>query len=156
MRPLAVNEPMAMNMSTATPERKAPWHLWLVAVVALIWNGSGAYTIMMAQAGRLPDLEAGEAAYYAAQPIWFVALTDLALVAAIAGAVALLTRSKSAVWLFALSLGAIFVTNSYELAAATSRMLVSRGALVVTVIIALIAIFELAYAWMMQRRAVLK
>jgi len=55
-----------------TPERKAPWHLWLVAIVALLWNGAGAYTIMMAQAGRLYDLEPGEAAYYAAQPVWFV------------------------------------------------------------------------------------
>jgi hypothetical protein len=144
-----------MNVSTMTPERRAPWHLWLVAVVALLWNGSGAYTIMMAQAGRLSDLEADEAAYYAAQPIWFVVVTDVALVAAIAGAVALLSRSKTAVWLFALSLGAIFVTNSYELAAATSRMFVSRGALIVTVIIGLIAIAELVYAWAMKGRAIL-
>jgi len=156
MKPVGGNTPMAMHVSTITPERKAPWHLWLVAVVALLWNGSGAYTIMMAQAGRLSNLEADEAAYYAAQPIWFVVATDVALVAAIAGAIALLVRSKTAVWLFALSLGAIFVTNSYELSAATSRMLVSRGALIVTVLIAVIAILELVYAWAMKGRGVLK
>jgi hypothetical protein len=144
-------------MSTMlTPERKAPWHLWVVAVVALLWNGSGAYTIMMAQAGRLADLEVDEAAYYAAQPLWFIVVTDVALLGAIAAAVALLLRSRMAVWLFAVSLGAILVTNSYDLAAATSRMLASRGALIVTVIIALIAVFELAYAWAMRRRAVLR
>jgi len=97
-----------------TPERKAPWHLWLVAIVALLWNGAGAYTIMMAQAGRLYDLEPGEAAYYAAQPVWFVVLTDVALVAALAAALALLLRKRMAVWLFALSLTAIVITNSYE------------------------------------------
>jgi hypothetical protein len=127
-----------------TPERKAPWHLWLVAIVALLWNGAGAYTIMMAQAGRLYDLEPGEAAYYAAQPVWFVVLTDVALVAALAAA------------LFALSLTAIVITNSYEFAAGTSRALLSRAALTVTVIIVLIAMFELAYAGGMKRRAVLK
>ena len=124
--------------------------------MALLWNGAGAYTIMMAQAGRLSDLEADEAAYYAAQPVWFVVATDIALVFAIAAAVALLLRHRMAVWLFALSLGAIFVTNGYELAAATSRMLVSRAALIVTIIIALIAVLELAYAWAMRRRVVLK
>ena len=99
---------------------------------------------MMAQAGRLYDLEPGEAAYYAAQPIWFVVLTDIALVAAIAGALALLWRKSMAVWLFALSLGAIFITNGYEFAMATSRALASRGALIVTVVIILIAISDLA------------
>ena len=144
-------------MSTVlTPERKAPWHLWLVAIVALLWNGAGAYTIMMAQAGRLYDLEPGEAAYYAAQPVWFVVLTDVALVASLAAALALLLRKRMAVWLFGLSLAAIVITNSYEFAAGTSRALLSRAALIVTVIIALIAIFELAYAGGMKRRAVLK
>ena len=138
------------------PARNAPWHLWVVGIAALLWNASGAYTIMMAQAGRLPDLEPGEAAYYASQSTWFVVVTDIALVAAIAAAVALLSRRSVAVWMFALSLGAIFVTNGYELAAATSRMLISGAALIVTVIIVLIAMFELVYAWVMKRRAVLR
>ena len=73
---------------------------------------------MMAQAGRLYDLDPGEAAYYAAQPIWFVVLTDISLLAAIAGALALLWRKSMAVSLFALSLGAIFITNGYEFAVA--------------------------------------
>jgi hypothetical protein len=127
-----------------------------VGVVALLWNAAGAYTIMMAQAGTLSDLEPGEAAYYAAQPIWFVVITDIALIAAIGAAVALLLRKKMAVWLFALSLGAIVVANSYELAVGTSRVLVSRAALVVTVIIVLIAVFEVAYAWASARLAVLQ
>jgi hypothetical protein len=111
---------------------------------------------MMAQAGRLYDLEPGEAAYYAAQPVWFVVLTDIALAAAIAAALALLWRRSMAVWLFALSLGAIVVTNGYEFAAGTSRAFESRGARVVTIIIVLIAICELGYAWTMNRRAVLR
>jgi len=139
-----------------SPERNAPWHLWLVAVVALLWNGAGAYTILMAQAGRLYDLEPGEAAYYAAQPIWFVTVTDVALFAAIGAALALLFRKRMSVWMFALSLSAIVITNGYELAAGTSRALLSRAALGVTIFIVLLAILQLAYAWAMTRRAVLK
>jgi hypothetical protein len=130
--------------------------VWIVAILALLWNGSGAYTIMMAQAGRLADLTTDEAAYYAAQPLWFVIATDIALLAAIAAAIALLLRRRAAAWLFALSLIAIFVHNIYDLAAGTSRVLVSRGALIVTLIIAVIAVLEFAYAWGMKNRAVLK
>jgi membrane-bound acyltransferase YfiQ involved in biofilm formation len=110
----------------------------------------------MAQAGRLYDLEPGEAAYYAAQPTWFVVITDIALVAAIAASLALLSRKRMAVWLFALSLAAIVITNGYEFAAGTSRALLQRAALIVTVIIVLIAMFELAYAWAMKQRSVLR
>ena len=124
--------------------------------MTLLWNGSGAYTIMMAQAGRLANINADEAAYYAAQPLWFVVATDIALAAAVAAGVALLLRRRAAVWLFALSLSAIVVTNAYDLAAETSRTLVSQGALVVTLIIVMIAVFQLLYSWTMQRRAVLK
>ncbi len=110
----------------------------------------------MAQAGRLPNPEPDELAYYAVQPLWFVVVTDIALAAAIGAALGLLFRSRAAVWMYALSLGAIVVTNSYELAAGTSQMLVHRAALVATVLIACIAAFELVYASAMKSRGVLQ
>jgi len=64
--------------------------------------------------------------------IWFVVVTDIALIAA---GLALLLRRKAAVWMFALSLSAIVVTNSNEIAVGTSRSLLSRAALLVTVTI---------------------
>ena len=143
-----------MSAITAT-EPKTPWHVWLVATLALLWNGSGTYTIMMAQAARLPSLSQDEAAYYAAQPFWFVIATDIGLLSVLAAGVALLLRSRVAVQLFGLSLVAIFITNTYDLAAGTSRVLVSRGALIVTVIIGVIAILELVYARAMRKRGVL-
>jgi hypothetical protein len=142
-------------MTMDDSDRKTPWHIWAVGILTLLWNGSGAYTIMMAQAGRLANINADEAAYYAAQPSWFVVATDIALAAAVAAGAALLLRRRAAVWLFALSLSAIVVTNAYDLAAGISRTLVSRGALVVTLIIVTIAVLQLLYSWTMQRRAFL-
>jgi hypothetical protein len=135
---------------------KAPWHLWVVGITTLLWNAAGTYTILMAQSGRLPDLEPGEAAYYAAQAWWFVVVTDLALFTACAGAVALLARRRIAVWMFAVSLSAIILTNGYELAAGTSRVLLNNAALIVTIIIVVIAALELAYAWEMNQRSALR
>jgi hypothetical protein len=135
---------------------KAPWHLWAVGVLALLWNASGAYTIMMAQAGLLAGLAPDEAAYYAAQPTWFVMVTDIALIAAIAAAVALLLRSRLAVPLFGLSLAAIAITAAYDLAAGTSRMYANQGALIVTIAIWLLAALQLLYAVAMRKRGVLR
>lgn len=146
---------MSEKKTTASPRSRTPWHLWTVAVVAVLWNGAGAYTIMMAQAGRLPGIDADEAAYYGAQPVWLVATTDIALVGSIAGAIALLLRRRMAVWLFALALVAIIFNNLYDLAAGTSRMLVNQGALVFTGIIVVLAVLQLVYASAMKKRAVL-
>ena len=131
---------------------KRPWHLWVVAIAAFLWNAAGAFTIMMAQAGRLYDLEPGERAYYAAQPVWFVILTDMSLVAAIAASIAMLLRRRAAVQLFAFSFVAILITNGYELSTGTSRMLATRAAFIVTIAIAVIALFEVAYAWVMKQQ----
>ena len=144
-----------MSATLSAFEPKTPWHLWAVGALTLLWNGSGAYTIMMAQAGKLADLSADEAAYYAAQPLWFAVSTDIALVAAVAAAVALVLRSRTAVWLFALSLIVVLLNNTYDLAAGTSRTLVDRGALIVTGIIVVLAFLQLAYALAMKRRGVL-
>ena len=134
---------------------KRPWHLWVVAAAAFLWNAAGAVTIIMAQAGTLYDLEPGERAYYAAQPMWFVILTDMSLIAAVSASIAMLLRRKEAVHLFTFSFAAILITNGYELTTGTSRMLATRGAFVVTILIAVIALLEVAYTWVMKRRGVL-
>lgn len=135
---------------------KTPWHLWVVGVLSLLWNASGAYTIMAAQAGLLQGISADEAAYYAAQPMWFATVTDIALVSAIVGAAFLLLRSRRAVWLYGLSLVAILVTHAYDLAMGTSRAFANSAALTVTVIILVLAVLQLLYARAMWKRGVIR
>ena len=138
-----------------TAARATPWHLWMVAILTLLWNGSGAVTIAMAQMGRRLDMDANEIAYYAHQPFWFVLTTDLALLSALAAAVALMLRSRVAAWLFALSLCAIVANNLYDVAAKTSLALADSGWRNLTIVIVIVAILQFAYAWTMTRRAVL-
>ena len=145
-----------MVSTVSAPIRASRWHLWVVAILTLLWNGSGAYTIMMAQAGRLTDIDAVEASYYAAQPLWFVITTDIALLLPIAAAVALLLRSRIAVWLFALLLVTFVINNGYDIAAGTSLVRVDRGWLITTVLIAVISVLQFVYAWAMKRRGVLQ
>ena len=146
-----------MNETAATLQgARTPWHLWVVGILVLLWNGSGAYTILMAQAGNWPGISPDEAAYYADQPLWFVALTDVALFAPIAGGVALLLRRRWAVPLFAVGLVAVGLADVWDLAAGTSRALANAGAAIVTACIFVIAVLELLYARAMRSRGVLR
>jgi hypothetical protein len=106
--------------------------------------------------GRVADIDPDEAAYYAAQPLWLVVTTDIALVAAVAAAVALLLRSRVAVLSFGTSLAVVLLNNAYDIGAGMSRVFVDRGALAMTSVIVLYAILLLVYAMAMKRRAVLK
>ena len=143
---------MAMAAAAA---RSTPWHLWVVAVLTLLWNGAGAATIVMAQTGSALDMDPSEVAYYAAQPRWFVLTTDLATLLPIAAAIALLLRHRAAAWLFALSLALIVANNLYDVAAGTSLTLEDDGWRNLTVAIVAIAIAQSGYAWLMRKRGVL-
>ena len=143
-------------MSTVAIPVSRPWHLWTVAILTLLWNGSGAVTILLAQAGKLTGISADEAAYYAAQPFWLVLSTNIATLAPVAAGIALLLRNQVAVWLFGVSLTLILANNVYELATGVSRSLANQGALIVTCIIVVIAILQLVYANAMKKRGILR
>jgi hypothetical protein len=145
-----------MSLANRMVQARRPWHLWVVASLTLLWNGLGAYTIMMAQAGRLSDVNAHEAAYYAAQPTWFIVTTEIALLTPVAGAVALLLTSRYAVRLFAISAIAIVGNNAYDAASGASLALGDRGWLVTTVIVVVLALLQFSYAWAMWKRGVLR
>jgi hypothetical protein len=139
----------------APATRSTPWHLWVVAILTLLWNGSGAVTILMAQMGWALDMDAHEVAFYANQPIWLVLATCVATVAPVAAAVALLLRSRSAVWLFGLALAALVFNNVYDVAAGTSLALVDEGWRNLTIALVIIAAAQFAYVRTMRTRGVI-
>ena len=139
---------------TATP--RVPWHLWVVGVLSLLWNASGAYVIMQAQSGAPMDMDAREIAYYAAQEPWFVALVDVALLAPVLAALLLLLRNRWAVTLFGASVAAILVTAVYDIAQGTALLLHDRGWLVLECVTVGVALLQLAYAHAMRKRGVLR
>ena len=135
--------------------RSTPWHLWLVAILTLVWNGAGAATILMAQTGSRLDMDAREVAYYASQPLWFVLTTSLATLLPVAAGVALLLRRRAASWLFAVSLAAIVLNDAYDIAAGTSLALGDRGWLGLLIVVVVIALAQFWYARTMTKRGVL-
>ena len=135
---------------------KAPWHLWVVGVLSLLWNASGAWVIMSAQSGAPMDMDAHEIAYYAAQEPWLVAVTDIALIGATFAAIVMLLRSRRAVHLYGLSIAAIVVASAYEIARGTALLLDDRGWLILDCVTWGLAIVQLLYVLAMYQRGVLR
>lgn len=147
---------MSETAIAAEAPSKAPWHLWVVGVLSLLWNAAGAWTIMSAQSGAPMDMDAAEIAYYAAQAPWFVAVTDVVLISAILAAAALLLRSRWAVHLYGLSIAGIVVTAAYDIAAGTALLLQDQGWLILECVTAGLAVVQLLYAIAMRSRGVLR
>ena len=138
--------------ATARP----PWHFRVIGILALLWYVSGAVTIQLAQLGRLPGLDPGETAYYAAKPVWLVLVAALGTYGSVLASILLLLRRQASVALFALVLAIILLGNAVELADGTSRIYANNGAAIATVVIAAIAVFTVGYARAMSRRGVLR
>ncbi len=147
---------MSEIASGASTPARTPWHIWLIGVLSLLWNASGAWTIMSAQSGAPMDMDATEIAYYAAQPAWLVALTDIALIAAVLAAIALLLRSRWSVHLYGLSIAAIVVAGAFDIARGTALLLQDQGWLILEVVTLSLAILQLLYAAAVRKKGVLR
>ena len=147
---------MANAPPTPGSHRRAPLHFWAVGILSLLWNVWGTYIVLSAQSGHLPNLRTEDQAFFDAQPLWLVIAADAALLAGIAGAVALLLQHRAAVWLYAAMFVVIALANLYEVAIGISPMLDGGASLARSLILLAIMALQAAYAARMQRRGLLE
>lgn len=145
-------------MSDSINVRATPWHLWVVGVVALLWNGFGGYDYVMSHLQGVAyyqqvGMSEAQIAYMAAYPTWMHGVWALGVWGAVAGSVLLLLRSRFALHAFVLSLLGIVGSNGYTLFT-PGGWAVMGGA--ITLVIAAIGVALLLYAWAMTRRGVLR
>ena len=142
----------------------APWHLWAVGVLSLLWNGFGATDYTMSQLHNrdyLGSMAEGMGitadqmiAYIDSFPAWMHAFWALGVWGAFVGSVLLLARSRYAVWSFAVSLLGLAVTQIYH--AMTPQPEWADAATPMTIVIWAIALFLLVYAVSMRNKGVLR
>lgn len=145
---------------------KAPWHLWAVGIVSLLWNGFGAMDYLrtkmqdheyVASMSEPFGIELEEAlAYFEAFPFWVDMAWALGVWGAVLGSVLLLFRNRLAVIAFAISLAGLVVGAAYQLAVPMPGIEDTTLPLVLTVILFAIACLLLWYARAMKQRGVLK
>lgn len=142
-------------------DTKAPWHLWVVGLIALVWNGFGATDYTMTQLhnrGWFEFMGMDEAttdvalAFIDAQPAWMNAVWALGVWFGLAGAVLLLMRNKVAVPAFVLSLvgaiGAFVASFQQEVPPELEAM--GTGSIMYLVVV--LAVFFAWYASTMRKR----
>lgn len=142
---------------------KTPWHLWLVGVLSLLWNGFGAFDFIQTTTRgeaymRAAGFDDAMVAYYEAMPGWMYVPWTLGVWGAVIGSVMLLLRRRWAVPAFGLSLLGALVSLIYgklidppppappELAAMSWM----------PIVILLIAVLLFVYAFNMRKRGVLR
>jgi hypothetical protein len=141
---------------------RTPWHLWLVGVLSLLWNGFGAFDFIQTNTRgeaymRASGFDQAMIDYFLAMPNWMYVPWILGVWGAVIGSVLLLLRRRWALHAFALSLiGAVVnlvygqVIDPPPLSAEMAMMKVMPWVIVA------IAVFLAWYAWAMAKRGVLR
>ncbi len=150
-------------MTTMTGGRatKVPWHLWVVGVVAVLWNSVGAYDYVMTMYGGMDYLRQagmGEAfiAAFDAMPMWMSVVWPVGVWSAVVGSVLLLARSRWAFPVFVVSLVFYLISLVHNYAMSEVGSLGGTAGLAIAVIIALSLVFLIWYSRMMTRRGILR
>jgi len=140
--------------------QRTPKHLWIVGVIALLWNAMGAMDYLMTQTKNeayMGQFTPEQLAFFYGFPTWVVATWAIAVWAGVLGAVLLLLRKRLAVPVFLASLVAMVITtiHNYVLADGWEVMGGDAMALGFTVLIFVVAIALYMYARAMEKQGTL-
>ena len=148
-----------MNDMTASGSRpKTPVHLWIVGVLALLWNAMGAFDYLATQMELefyMSGFTEEQLAYFYGFPSWAVAFWATAVWGALLASVGLLLRKKWSVWVFGVSVAAMAVTSIYNFILSNGAEVMGSVGVVFSVVIWIISILLLVYAWWLAKRGVL-
>ena len=148
-----------MTQSRPGPTSRTPRHLWVIGIIALLWNAIGAFDYLMTQtknAGYLSGFPPEQLAFFFGLPAWVVAAWAIAVWGGVLGSVLLLLRRRLAVPVFAASLAGMVVTtfHNYVLSNAL-EIFPDAFSKVFTVLICVITVALYLYARAMRERGVL-
>ncbi|UWR00538.1 hypothetical protein K3729_07135 [Rhodobacteraceae bacterium S2214] len=139
---------------------KTPFHVWIVGIIALIWNAGGAYDYVMTQTENeayLAMLSDAQKAFLDNGPIWFETAWAIGVWFSMLGALLLLLRSRLAGPAFGLSLVGLIVSSVYSFGIADrTGMDMTPTQLGFTVAIYVVLVLLWIYARAMTRRGVLR
>lgn len=143
-----------------TAERSTPTHLWIVGILALLWNAFGCYDYLMtmtADPAYMSQFTPDMIAYWDSLPSWLTAFWALGVWGGLVGAVLLLIRSRYSVWAFALSLIGAVVGLGYQMFMTEMPASMKEGFMgILPWVIIIVAAFQLWYSWSMEKNGVLR
>lgn len=139
---------------------RTPLHLWIVGLLALVWNTVFVYEFVMVSTRNpnyLAALPPEQLVYLDAMPAWVNVFWAVGVFAALAGSLLLLLRSRFASLGFAFSFLGIVVTLFYGLFLSPRSTLEIGGsvAVIFTISLVLVTLFFWTYSRRMVRIGIL-
>ena len=98
-------------------QARTPVHVWIVGVLATLWNAFGCYDYIMTQTNNeahLSQFSAEERAFFDSFPAWTEAFWALGVWGALIGSLLLIARSRYAVHAYGVSLVGMVVGMAYQ------------------------------------------
>ncbi len=140
--------------------RQAPVHLWIVGVLALLWNLIGAFDYVATQFRLdfyMSQFTEQQLGYFYGFPSWAVAGWAFGVWGALLGSIGLLLRQAWCRWAFVVSLAGMVVSSVYTFALSNGlEVMGGGGALAFTAVIWVVAIFLAVYSFRLTGSGVLR
>ena len=135
---------------------RTPWHLWVVGILALLWNAMGAWNYTATKLrldAVMAHMTPEQLAFFEAIPTWATAAWAIAVWGSVLASIFLLMRSAWAVTLFWISFLAMAATSvqNFLLSEVSMSDIMGPGAAVFSGIIFLLAILLIWYSAAQKR-----
>tara|TARA_R110000772_G_scaffold26726_7_gene68684 strand:+ start:5094 stop:5555 length:462 start_codon:yes stop_codon:yes gene_type:complete len=147
------------NLTESQGKPAAPWHLWVVSIIATLWNSGGALDYTMTQTRNesyMSNFTQEQLDYFYAFPAWADAVWALGVWGAFIGSLLLLLRSRYATAAFLLSFLGLIGSSIYQVTADMPASLNTPAILIFTAVIWLSVIFLIWYARKMNAKGILR
>lgn len=150
---------MSETATAAAP--RAPWHLWVVGIVGVLWNAFGCYDYFMTETQgdaymRAAGMNDAQIAYFHAMPGWMTAVWAIGVWGALLGSVLLLLRSKWALHVLVASLAAYVLSLVYTYALSDGASVAGEGMWIMQLVILIGCLFFAWYAWFASKNGLLR
>lgn len=150
-----------MTATADAPRAAAPWHLWVVGIVGVIWNGYACYDYFMTKTQGATYLKASgmtdaQVAHMANYPVWMSADWAIGVWGGLLASVMLLARMRYAFHVFALSLAAFLVMLVYTYGISDGGKVMGQQGMIFNLVILAGCLLFTWYSWTMTKRGVLR
>ena len=138
---------------------KAPWHLWVVAVIAVLFNAIGVFDFVMSRAqGAQYMAGAGmtpaQIDHYMGMPGWMLVVWAIGVFGAFLASILLLMRRKLAFVTFVVSLAAFLLSLLYTYVLTDGGEIMGSQMAIISAVIAGLLAFFAWYSRFMTARGV--
>ena len=143
--------------AAATPQR-APWHLWLVGILGLLWNAMGAFDYVMTETQNeayMSQFTPEQLEFFYGFPTWVVAFWALAVWGGVVGAILLLLRKRLAAPVFLVSFLSMIITSIHNFFLSNGLEVMGGAAMAFSALIFVFALGLWLYARSMAQKGVL-